>query len=97
MQVGEWGYTSADSESVCCGGAKLTELQHAHLVARLYLVSIAAGSEYCLMYEWADGVVTTAWSQRDNSLTNVVTVLERSAEREDGSEERVCWWQDRRG
>ena len=55
MQVGEWGYTSADSESVCCGGAKLTELQHAHLVARLYLVSIAAGSEYCLMYEWADG------------------------------------------
>ena len=55
VQVGEWGYTSADSETVCCGGAKLTELQHAHLVARLYLVSIAAGSEYCLMYEWADG------------------------------------------
>jgi hypothetical protein len=55
VQVGEWGYTSADSEMVCCGGAKLTELQHAHLVARLYLVSIAAGSEYCMMYEWADG------------------------------------------
>ena len=54
VQVGEWGYTSADSEKVCCGGAKLTELQYAHMVARLYLVSIAAGSDYCLMYEWAD-------------------------------------------
>ena len=32
VQVGEWGYSSADSEKVCCGGAKLTELQHAHIV-----------------------------------------------------------------
>ena len=31
------------------------EVQHAHIVARIYLVSIAAGSEFTMIYEWADG------------------------------------------
>ena len=58
VQVGEWGYSSADNfdvrENFCCSGAKLSEEQHAHVVARLLLVSIASGADFAMMYEWAD-------------------------------------------
>ena len=53
-EVGEWGYSSQNSDRYGSVLAKLTEEQHAHIVARIFLVSIAAGAEYTMVYEWAD-------------------------------------------